>query len=92
MKADNYYIKRNIQDIDKIAELLEELPPFCADYFLGIEPRTSCQTRLKYAYDLRIFFDFLCKRKFKKFEVLDLTIEHLDLITHTDISSLYSQT
>ena len=37
MKADNYYIKRNIQDIDKIAELLEELPPFCADYFLGIE-------------------------------------------------------
>ena len=57
---------------------------------MGIEPRTSCQTRLKYAYDLRIFFDFLCKRKFKKFDVLDLTIEHLDLITHTDIEFFLS--
>ena len=58
MKNENYYTKRNIQDLDKIAELLNELPPFCADYFLGIETRTSSQTRLKYAYDLRIFLIF----------------------------------
>ena len=91
MKTENYYIKRNIQDIDKIAELLEELPPFCAEYFLGIEHRTSCQTRLKYAYDLRIFFDFLCKRKFKNYEVLDLTVEdHLSVISHTDIEIFLS--
>ena len=63
MKKDNYYVKRNISDIDKVFELLDELPSFCSDYFLGIESRTSPQTRLKYAYDLRIFFDFLCKRK-----------------------------
>ena len=59
MKNSNYYTKRNIQDIDKIFELLDALPPFCADYFTGIESRTSAQTRLKYAYDLRIFFDFM---------------------------------
>ena len=63
MKKDNYYIKRNIKDIDKVTQLLEELPYFCQDYFIGIEQRTSSQTRLKYAYDLRIFFDFLCKKK-----------------------------
>ena len=62
MKKENYYIKRNIQDIEKINELLDFLPPFCQDYFLGIETQTSSQTRLKYAYDLRIFFDFLCKK------------------------------
>ena len=90
MKNANYYIKRNIQDFDKIGELLTELPPFCTDYFIGIESRTSCQTRLKYAYDLRIFFDFLCKRKFRNYEVLDLTMEHLNAITHQDIELFIS--
>ncbi len=90
MRNENYYTKRNIQDIDKIGELLEQLPAFCADYFLGIETRTSCQTRLKYAYDLRIFFDFLCKRKYKNFEVLDLTLEHLESVTHHDIEFFLS--
>lgn len=90
MKNSNYYTKRNIQDIDKIAELLDELPYFCSDYFLGIETRTSCQTRLKYAYDLRIFFDFLCKKKYRNLEVLDLTLEHLESVTHHDIELFLS--
>ena len=62
MRKDNYYTTRNIHDIDRIAELLDELPSFCEDYFIGIESRTSAQTSLKYAYDLRIFFDFLVKK------------------------------
>ena len=90
MAKENYYIKRNINDIDKVAELLDELPPFCADYFLGIESRTSPQTRLKYAYDLRIFFDFLCKKKYRNLEVLDLTLEHIENVTHYDIELFLS--
>ena len=90
MKRENYYTKRNIQDIDKIGELLEELPSFCEDYFLGIESRTSCQTRLKYAYDLRIFFDFLCKKRYKTLDVLDLTLAHLEGITHNDLELFLS--
>ena len=90
MKNTNYYTKRNIQDIDKVAELLDELPYFCSDYFLGIETRTSCQTRLKYAYDLRIFFDYLCKRKFKAIPVTDLSIEEFKLVTHYDIEYFLS--
>ena len=90
MKKDDYYVKRNIEDIDKIAELLEELPPFCSDYFLGVETRTSTQTRLKYAYDLRIFFDFLCQRKYRNCEVLDLTLKHLEGVTHQDIEIFLS--
>ncbi len=90
MKNGNYYLKRNIEDLDKIAQLLEELPSFCEDYFLGVETRTSSQTRLKYAYDLRIFFDFLCKRKYRNFEVQDLTLKHLEGITHNDIELFLS--
>ena len=90
MGKENYYTKRNIQDIDKIGELLEQLPSFCEDYFLCIESRTSCQTRLKYAYDLRIFFDFLCKKRYKDFTVTELTLDHLEGITHNDIELFLS--
>ena len=90
MKKINYYTSRNISDIDKIAELLEQLPPFCEDYFLGIESRTSPQTRLKYAYDLRIFFDFLCKRKYRNCEPLDITLKHLEEVSHYDIELFLS--
>ena len=90
MKKENYYITRNIQDLDKIAELINDLPPFCEDYFLGIEGRTSCQTRLKYAYDLRIFFDFLCKKRYRNLQVGELTLEHLEGVSHNDIEIFLS--
>ncbi len=90
MKKTDYYTTRNINDIDKVSELLNELPPFCEDYFVGIETRTSAQTRLKYAYDLRIFFDFLCKRKYKNLDVLDLTLIELQETTHRDVEIFLS--
>ncbi len=91
MKKTDYYTSRNIGDIDKVAELLEELPPFCADYFLGIETRTSAQTRLKYAYDLRIFFDYLTQKKYKgEIKVTSLTLRHLEDTTHYDIERFLS--
>lgn len=90
MRKENYYTTRNIQDIDKTAELLNELPPFCEDYFLGIEGRTSCQTRLKYAYDLRIFFDFLCKKRYRNHTIEELTLEHLEAVTHHDVELFLS--
>lgn len=90
MKKENYYTNRNIQDIDKIGELLEELPYFCEDYFLGIESRTSAQTRLKYAYDLRIFFDFLSKKRLRNLPIREITLEHLESVTHNDIELFLS--
>lgn len=85
MKKTDYYVTRNINDIDKITDLLDELPSFCEDYFIGIEMRTSTQTRLKYAYDLRIFFDFLCKKKFPGANMRAITLRHLEQIEHYDI-------
>lgn len=87
----NYYQDRNLQNLDKIDELLDDLPYFCEDFFRGVEGRTSPLTRLNYAYDLRIFFDFLCKKKFRaKKDVHDLTLEDLDEVTDTDIEIFLS--
>ena len=91
MKENYYYTTRNLKDNEKISELLEkQLPPFCFDYFLGIESLTSCQTRLKYAYDLCIFFDFLCRKKYPKKVPLDLTLEDLEAVTNNDIELFLS--
>ena len=90
MKIDNYYTIRNIENLDRIGVLLEELPPFCADYFLGIEQSTSPQTRLKYAYDLRIFFTFLTEKKFTKKSILQLTLDDLSQVTAQDIEYFLS--
>ena len=61
----DYYQDRNIKNLDKIDLILQELPPFCEDYLRGVENRTSTLTRLNYVYDLRIFFDFLCRLNIK---------------------------
>ena len=91
MKSNNYYTTRNIKDLERIAELLKELPPFCRQYFIGIESRTSAQTRLKYAYDLRIFFDFICEYKFYGVKAQDLQISHLNEISNDDIEAFVSR-
>ena len=53
------YSERDIENIKKLRELQKELPSFCSDFFRGIETSTSTRTRIAYAYDLKIFFQFL---------------------------------
>ena len=81
----NYYQERNLKTLDKIDDLLTELPYFCEDYLRGVETRTSTLTRLNYVYDLRIFFDFLTKKKYRGKEIRDLTLEDLESVTDTDL-------
>ena len=56
-----YYQQKDIENIKKLREMMKALPPFCTEFFRGIEPRTSTRTRIAYAYDLSVFFDFLKK-------------------------------
>ena len=67
--------------------MMTTLPPFCTEFFRGIEPRTSTRTRIAYAYDLSVFFDFLKKENpvFSKMERMDLTLDYLDQISGTDL-------
>ena len=86
----NYYQERNLKNLDKIDELLKELPYFCEDFLRGVEMRTSTLTRLNYCYDLRIFFDFLTGRKFRSKQICDITLEDLEQVTDTDIEIFLS--
>jgi site-specific recombinase XerD len=82
----NYFVQRNNSNLTKIRQLLGELPPFCSDYFLGIDSQTSTLTRLNYAYDLKIFFDFLVNNRFaNKVEVRSFTLSELESVTNSDI-------
>lgn len=40
-----YHEQRDQKNEAKLQELLTALPPFCADFFRGIEPATSSMTR-----------------------------------------------
>ena len=82
-----YYEQKDIENIKKLREMMTTLPPFCTEFFRGIEPRTSTRTRIAYAYDLSVFFDFLKKENpvFSKMERMDLTLDYLDRISVTDL-------
>lgn len=82
-----YYEQKDIENTKKLRELTKELPAFCTDFFRGIEPRTSARTRIAYAYDLSVFFDFLRKENpvFAKLNRTDFRLEHLEQITLSDL-------
>lgn len=76
-----------IQNTCKLRSLLADLPVFCKDYFRAIEPSTSSRTRLAYAYDIRVFFQFLIKENpaFKSHTLSDFNVSDLDLIKPVDL-------
>lgn len=83
----SYHDEQNRLNITRLREVLETLPPFCKDFFRGINEYTSTRTRLAYAYDLRVFFEFLhennpiCAKK----AITEYRIDLLDQITRDDI-------
>ncbi len=86
-KTTNFYTERNNRNILMIENLLaNDLPVFCGDYFLAIDSQTSTLTRLNYAHDLKIFFDFLLKKRFTSYKnVKDFTLQDLENIGNNDI-------
>ncbi len=85
----SFYEKRKINCLQRTENILDGLPPFCGDFFVGIENNTSPLTRLNYANDLRIFFDFLSKKVLKK-TILDITLADLEKVTSIDIEKFLS--
>ena len=87
MKDKAYHEKVNIENELKLRELLATLPHFCKDYFIGIEPTTSSRTRIAYAYDLRIFFEYMHENNpvYQKIEIPDFPLDMLDQIKAQDI-------
>lgn len=82
-----YHEQKDRENILHLRMMIKELPPFCTDFFRGIEPQTSSRTRIAYAYDLKVFFDFLRKENpaMASIEIRDITLSHLDQINASDL-------
>lgn len=83
----NYHDEQNNLNTLKMREVVAALPPFCKQFFRGIQEYTSSRTRLAYAYDLRVFFEFLHRENaaLRKMDIVDFPIEVMDQITREDI-------
>ena len=87
MEQNNYHDEINKQNIKKLREILATLPPFCRQFFRGVDNIYGSRTKIAYAYDLRIFFDFLHQNHpyGKTMDILNYPIEILDRVKREDI-------
>ena len=99
-KTQNYHDELAKKNIEKLRELQASLPSFCRMYFRGMNDTISPRTKIAYAYDLRLFFEFIMKEKnlHAKYSMPDLPMSVLDQIKREDIEdyleylSLYKKT
>lgn len=99
MEQNNYHDELNKQNIRKLREIMATLPPFCRQFFRGVDNVYGSRTKIAYAYDLRIFFEFLHQNHpfGKTMDVLEYPLEILDKVKREDIEdymeylSLYSK-
>lgn len=87
MPERNYHDQVNIDNTEKLRALLKALPKFCQYFFRGIEPTTSSRTRIAYAYDMGVFFEFLknTNPSLKNTPIPEIKLEILDQIKAIDI-------
>ena len=75
--------------MQRVGKYLEGLPEYCFDFFTGIELNTSSLTRVNYAMDLAIFYDYISKYIFKK-DKSKVTLKDLDTLEAKHIESFLS--
>lgn len=82
-----YHEHTDIENTLRLRQVLATLPPFCKDYFRAIDATTTAKTRISYAYDIRIFFQFLLETNpsLKDKSMTDLTVQVLDQVKAVDL-------
>ena len=86
-KKVTYHEQTDVENTLRLRDVLKTLPPFCRDFFRAIEPRTTTKTRISYAYDIRIFFQFLLEQNpaFRDWSIDTFTVDVLDQLTAVDL-------
>ena len=89
MKKKNltYHEQIEISYTERLRALLGDMPPYVKDYFRSIDGRTSAKTRISYAYDLQVFFNYLLERNpaLSERNIKDITLSDLNQLTSNDI-------
>lgn len=83
----NYHDRVQIEQTLKLREVMETLPGFCRRFFRGVDNTMSARTKLGYALDLRIFFEYMHENNssLKETDIKDFPLDILDKIGKEDI-------
>lgn len=86
-KNNDYHTQQSIDNVTKMREVLETLPPFCKQFFRGVSEYTSARTRLAYAYDIRVFFEYLHdnNKSLSGMDIREFPLSLLEQLTREDI-------
>ncbi len=90
MKQKTYYESREISCIERLNAIIDTLPYYVQDFFVGVELQTSALSRLNYGYDLRVFFDFLSKKIFRNKKMESIELNDLAKLEASDIEFFLS--
>ncbi len=83
----SYHETVNRNNTLRLRELTDQLPPFCREFFQAISDITESRTRIAYAYDLGVFFEFLRQRNplYRNVPIQEITVDVLNRIEKADI-------
>ena len=84
-----YRAREDDHRIEQIRAVLKELPQACGDFLRNISMTTSTLTRLAYAYDLRIFFQFLSNERvrFAQAPICAISDQDLASVSQQDLEA-----
>lgn len=87
MANKTYHQEEEIHNIVLMRNILSEMPKYVSTYFRAIEYTKAPRTRLGYARDLKVFFDFLCDTNpsLKGKHPSDISLEILNQLESEDI-------
>lgn len=89
MDNKTYHEQKTIEYTKKLRVILADMPGYVTTYFRGIEPRTLPRTRLGYAEDLKVFFEWLYENnpqiKKNNESIKQISLEDLSKLESFDI-------
>lgn len=87
MSNRTYHQEEEIHNVLLMRDVLSTMPRFVSSYFRAIEYSKAPRTRLGYARDLKVFFDFLCENNpsLSGKQPADITLEMIDQLESEDI-------
>ena len=97
--ANDYHKQVARDETVRLREITAELPGYVKEYFRSISESTQPRTRTAYAYDIKLFFEFLIENNpaFRGKTPKDIDIDTLDQLTapdfeeYLDYLSLYTK-
>lgn len=90
--TNTYHDEVNKKNIIRLRELQQTLPSFCSQYFRGIQEYTSSRTRVAYAYDIRVFFEYLHDSNpiFKKSQLRNIILKSSTKLQESILKNIWN--